>query len=164
MNYISLSQVIIFFVYLYIVKRKFGILPSISQSYYEFLKLKYSVAFVIFTWSIALGMFLQTVYDFKLYTEFVFIFSGIFMAFLGIAAPFRQKEVNVYHYVCSVIAIATGFLALIIQDWPKWYAFIPLPLYVASIVWMKKKKWINFTWWTEVAAFSIIFARLLIRP
>jgi len=164
LNYISIVQILIFTVYLFIVFKKFGVLPSISQSFYEFEKVKYSSAFVIFSWSIGGGMFFQSVYDWKESTEMIFLVSGFLLCVVSIASMYRIKKVGTIHYLVSVGAICSGFWAIINQDWPHWYGFVPLAVFIGFVVWMKVKKIANFTTWAEVAAFYSIFVRLIFKP
>ena len=165
MNYYALVILLIFATYAFIIYKKFGILPSISQSYYEFEKLNFSSAFVLFAWSVSFFVILmQALNPYLWQTKLILIGAAAFLAAVPIAALYRQKQIGAIHYACSVIAIGAGFAAIIRQDWPHWYAFVPLALYIGLIIWMKKTKLANFTFWTELAAAGFIFLRLLIKP
>jgi hypothetical protein len=163
MNYVSLAQVVIFTTYLFIVVGYFGVLDSISKSYYEFGKRGYSTAFVIFLWSICLGLILQQwVYTYKEITSMLFVITAFFLAVVPITGNYMDKRAGPIHYISSVMSIALGFLIIIVEDWPSWKGFIPLVAYGSTV--MLTRKWNNFTWWTEVFAFACIFSRLLFKP
>jgi len=161
MNYIYLGAVVAFYAYLFFIwwlikEKKFKqfvlenptakMLPSISDSYYEFEKINNSRMFVVFTWTVGgLIVFGQYVYEFKELTDWILIASGTFMMAIGIAAPFRQKEVNVYHYTFSIIAMSGAMAATITEGWPVYdhftfkvlllmlWALFPLAAYLFSI-------------------------------
>jgi hypothetical protein len=162
MNYVSLAQVAVFVAYLFITISYFGVLNSISQSYYEFGKKGYSTAFVIFLWSISLGLLLQLIYDYNTKAKILFVFTAFFLAVVPIAANYMDRRTGIIHGVSTITAIALGFGIIIVQDWPNWYAFLPIVCYGASMI--LTRRWNNFTWWTEVFAFACIFSRLLLKP
>ena len=88
----------VFTAYLILITVKFGILPSISQSAYEF---KSSAWFTLGMWAVALPIVLSAE------SGFLFL-SGAAMMFTGAAAMFKEPMTKTVHYIFAFIIILSG--------------------------------------------------------
>src|SRR5574343_1509505 len=96
--YITLHniQLISFTGFILFIITKFGVLDSISKSWY--MLEKQSWMFTIFTWFVGIPMcFYQN--------PFLF-FAGAFLIFTGTAAEYKKKMTNVVHFIGAGGAIA----------------------------------------------------------
>jgi hypothetical protein len=140
---------LIFFAYLFIVYKRFGILPSISSSYY---KLKHKAVFTFFIWSIAIPMII-------IGSSPLMFWAGAFMAFVGASPAFKHELEGKVHIVGAVGGIVLGFLSM----WIEVHLYY-LPIIMAvSTLYMTLKPIKNHTWWIEVLAYLLIIVGLVIR-
>ena len=151
MNLLLLSYMFVVFVsYLTYVVSKFGVLPSISDSYYL---MKSKIPFTLFIWSIAIPTIL--VGD----TALMF-FAGSFLAFVGAAPAFREEQEGIVHVVGAIGGITLGVVSMWV-DFHLWYLSILL-ISFAVLAQIFKKKFKNHTWWVEIASFTILFIGMAI--
>jgi len=94
----AIISITILTAYLILITWKFGILPSISQSAYEF---KSSAWFTLGMWAVALPIVLSAE------SGFLFL-SGAAMMFTGAAAMFKEPMTKTVHYISAVIIILSG--------------------------------------------------------
>lgn len=148
-------ELLLFVSYLLFIGFRYGILPSISESYYRLGKLQ--VLFLFFTWSIAfpiilIGGFIDHTHS------WTFFMSGSAMTFVGAASAFREDLTKGVHFSGAVSSIVFGFLGLwLVLDFWK----IPIVAVLLMPVIFKYVK--NSTWWVEVLAFATIMLGLLLR-
>ena len=142
---------------LIMIVRKGGILPSISESWYE-------VDTRIFTWftfGVGLPMLLYGMVDgLNEYVELLLVLSGASLIGVGCCPTFKNGGIfNVIHYVCALMAIIFGFTAGMFQafQWGLW-SFIVFA--IAAII-LKLFKIKNYTWWVEVFAFALIIQQFI---
>lgn len=150
---ITILQGLTFILYITFIVRKFGILPSISESWYRLEGLQKSL-FTWFCWALGGLMLFQTNGDTGL-----FFLSGGGLMFVGAATMFKTDEAksNIIHPLGAAAGIA-GSLAGIISER---HSFIPLILFVilsGTIALLVKS---NRTWWIEISAFVSILLGLL---
>ena len=130
---------------------KYGVLNSISQSYYE-LPLNLQPLFTLFCWgysfpAIILGS-----------SELMFL-AGSGIAFAGTAAAFREKMTTDVHVTGAVIGVLFSQLAILFQYeiWQANVAFLAIAIPLLLTRFIKRKNGTHFcpnrTWWVEIAAF-----------
>jgi len=159
-NYIALVQLLLAAAYCFYIYKRYGILDSISASYYKLLHDNKSRDFVIFSWGVGLPMFLY-IYQYVWQAQLCFMLAGFFLCVVGIASAYKESFVDKIHNLGSVGAIVLGFAGIIFQD--HWWGLIPLVAFIAASVYMIAKKVDNKTWWVEIAAIVCIFVRLIIK-
>ena len=157
-NYIALVQLLLAAAYCFYIYKRYGVLYSISSSYYKLLGDNRSRDFVIFTWSVGLPMFLY--YQYVWQAQLCFMLAGFFLCVVGIASAYKESFVDKIHNLGSVGAIVLGFAGIVFQD--HWWGLIPLVAFIIASIYIWKKV-DNKTWWVEVSALVYIFVRLIIK-
>ncbi len=145
MIYIKTSCLIVSFLifvnYLLHVYKKFGILKSISASYY-----RVKNRFRFFVWGITLPMFVFATNPFKpmIFVGLVFVFS------VGIFANFRKRNIMYLHMIGASVGIALVILGLAIHEG---IFILPVVMIIGSlIIYFATKKYV---YWIEVLAFLL---------
>ncbi len=160
MNAISIGTLALSALYLLVTYHYFGMTASISETFYKWKTRYYSAAFVWFCLVVTLGAWLQSLYPLKHETKFILIGAGFFMFCIGVASTYKDAKVTAMHYSFAVVAIVLGFLALSVEFWGTWKAWVPLAVFVVMsyvTVW----KWRPVaTYLVEVYALVIIFSCL----
>lgn len=147
--------VVLFFVgYISFIVNRYGVLPSISGSYYKMKddKLFGGSLFTLFIWSLSLPLII--IGD----TPLMF-FAGAFLSFVGAASAFKDlKMTKRVHNIGAIGGIGFGFLSMIIdfQLFELTYFMVVLSL---SLFLLKTK---NLIWWVEILAFVLIILGLFI--
>lgn len=138
-HYLPYVQTAVFVIYITLIWARYGVLDSISASYYE-LPQKWNWLFTIFLW--ALG------FTILFYGSVWFFFAGAFLCFAGTASQFKESLTSTVHYVGAVggivfatIGIHNAFLSIMM-------IFGVFGLAVLDIK--------NLTWWTETLCFIMI--------
>lgn len=142
---VSLASISAYITY---VLLKYGIQPSISDSYYALSK-KTKFLFTLALWSFAIPIVIIS------NNGFLF-FSGSFICVVAAAQNFKDKFVGKVHYASAVIGILLGMLALVISY--NMYLF-PLLFVIISVI-LKLLKTKNLTWWVEITAITCIYLSL----
>ena len=154
MTTITILQGLTFILYVTFIVRKFGVLPSISESWYRLKGLQKSL-FTWFCWTIGGLMLFQTNGETGL-----FFMSGIGLMFVGAATMFKTDEAksNLIHPAGAVLCVLGAFAGLYIER----HAYIPFGIFIllATIILLTIKE--NRTWWLEISAFITILLGLLI--
>lgn len=160
MNTVSIVTLALTALYLLISYSKFGMTKSISETFYKWMALDYSVLFVIWCFVVTLGAWLQSLYHLKHETKFILLIAGFFMFCIGIAPTYKDKKVSTLHYVFAALAIILGFLALYVEHKGDWRSWVPVTVFVLSIP-VIRKFWPQWTTYiVEVIAFALIFVFL----
>lgn len=152
--FLLIYTIITFISYLTYVKIKYGILESISASYY---KLKYKSLFTLFIWSVSIPCIIIGE------TPLMF-FAGALLSFVGAAPAFRRDMEHDVHMAGAIGGIVLGFTSLLLDFQEYWLIAIMVlfTLYALPKRLPKKydKEWLNgipnHTWWIEVMAFVLI--------
>lgn len=138
---ITIIQSTIFTAYIAWIWSRYGVLDSISDSWYRLGKK--SPLFTLFIWAIALPMcFMNNMWYF---------FAGAFLCFTGAAAEFKRSLTDKVHGIGAVGGIALSLVGLTLNNviWPV----IAVVVISLSLRYLKVS---NTTWWVEIAAFIII--------
>jgi hypothetical protein len=156
--FLLLFTITTFISYITFVWSKFGVLDSISDSYY---KINNKALFTLFIWSIAIPVMIIG------NTTLMFL-AGSFLAFVGAAPAFKEKTEGEVHVIGAVGGILLGFLSL----WLDFHMPIFLIIFIIFLLYALPKKlskwldieWLNgikhHTWWVEIAAFILILTGL----
>lgn len=152
MIYIIAFQVTVFVAYIAYIWTKYGVLDSISESYYV-LPNPIKHLFTFFLWTIAVPMmFIVNSVD---HADWWLFGSCACLVFCGAAAEYKNNLTNVVHFIGAGGGIIFALAGLVHQG-----IAAPLILMVATIVVLYKYKVSNKTWWIEIAAFVYIEAGL----
>lgn len=154
---ISILQILIFISYVTFIVIKFGVLPSISDSWYRLRDLG-GVWYSLFTWfCFGLGflMFFQTNG-----TTPLFFLSGAGLSAVGVATMFKLKDdLQPYiHFIGAVIGILGALVGIGVER----HVWLPLIDFIilSIILYIFTSK--NKTWWIEIAAFAAVGLGLLL--
>ena len=156
---LTLTQGLIFLSYVTFLVFKFGILSSISDSWYELKKLG-GVWYSLFTWfcySLGFLMFFQT----NGTAPALFFISGAGLVFVGVATQFMSKDCLEpwIHFTGATLCIL-GSLTAIGVERHNWLPLIGWG-FVSAIIEVLHPNLKNKTWWLEITAFSFIITGLL---
>jgi hypothetical protein len=133
---------------------KYGVLPSISESYYR-LPRKLTPMFTLFCWGFSFPAII-------LGSSGLMFFAGSGIAFVGAAAAFKEKMTASVHIGGALIGVLLSQLAIGIQYqmWGINIAFLAIAVPLTLTRFIKKKDGAeicpNRTWWIELAAFTSI--------
>lgn len=163
-NAIALFQLVLFSTYLGVVADRFGVLPSISDSYYKWrqddkLKWLFEVVLII----TGLSMWFYGLYDFygDIITQVAIATSGYCLMMVAVAPAFKKDSVETIHSVGAVLSIVAGFVAVGFQ-YGLWWGVGLLGIFLLICATLRLLKITNYTWWIEIVAFYIILGRLMI--
>jgi hypothetical protein len=101
--YLLVLSAVIFYSYVIVITKKYGLLPDISSSYYESGCKPY---FTLFSFGIAVPMMMVGVEHHSM-----FMLSSASICFMGVAAGYRDEELfKTIHYVCAVGGITCAWV------------------------------------------------------
>lgn len=150
MSWIVLTlQGLVFFGYLAFIYKKFGILDSISDSYYS-LPDNLKFLFVLFTWSMGLTLYLIG-NETHIYWFFA---SAALISLVGVASQFKLDTLIAdIHSISALLSVVCGMVGLMYQ-----HVFFPFPIAALACMYIYFKKLPNHIWWMEVSSYALIFA------
>lgn len=148
---LTLIQLVVFTLYVGFITKKFGVLPSISDSWYS-LPVSQKALFTLFTWGIGIPMLF--------YGSVWFFLSGVGLTFVGAATQFKMtiSYTKQIHYIGAL----TGILFSLIGIFSLWGNILPLLVFLFFSVLLHFAKVKNSLWWIEMVAFFCILAGLLV--
>ena len=143
-----LTSFTIFTLYIIGVMLIYGVLPSISDSYYQLLgnlKLLFSFSLIGFAFPIVL-------YDNKVLN---FVAGGL-ICFVAVSPEFKLVYESDIHYICALGGVISGMLSLWLNYklWKNVIGFI-----LISVIFYLTLQ--NYIWWIEVLAFYTVILSLL---
>lgn len=141
-----ISMIVVFVGYVSYIWNKYGVLESISESYYR-LPDNQKILFTLFCWLFAIPAIILG------NTALMFVAGGG-IAFVGAAAQFKQDMTKSVHYGGAIIGILFSQLSIFF-DFHMLYVNI-ISLIITSILFIFHKKCINYFWWIELTAFASI--------
>jgi len=141
-------MVLVFISYVSFIWLKYGVQPSISQSYYK-LPRNQRILFTLFCWgfaipAIAIGS----------EVTFLMFLAGAGIAFVGAAPQLKEKLDHTVHSVAAVSGIIFSQLAIFFA-YNMWEINLISLILCIIIPFLTKKYYI---WWIELVAFSAICA------
>lgn len=144
--------VISFFGYISYIYKKFGILPSISESYYH-LPLKLKFLFTLFCYFISIPSMMLGI---LLKDSVLMLLAGISISFVGATSTFKDKLTRPIHIISAITGIILSNLAIMINFNLLYVSLIFL--FLSVIIFLLRKKYFkNYVWWIEILAFLSIF-------
>lgn len=145
-----LTQIFVFLWYVSFIIRNFGILPSISDSWYH-LPNRQKLYFTLFAWGLSVPMLL--------YGDLWFFLSGVGFGFVGAATQFKldDKFTPIFHFAGASLGIfsALAGIGYVYQDWTPMVLFLLFS--VVMIIFNLKK----IIWWIEILAFAMVVMGLI---
>ena len=153
---ITLAQAAIFIAYISFIISKYGVQPSISESFYKLQETRLGFLFTLFCWGLASLMIFQSNE-----TTPLFFFSAVGLGFVGTATLFKWSGAmtDKVHGAGAGIGIACG-LAGLYFEYHMWEPFVGFILATGALLLLKVK---NHIWWIEIMAFIAIITGLLLR-
>lgn len=156
--FISILQVLIFTSYVTFIMLKFGIIQSISESWYRLRDLGgiwYSL-FTLFCYGLGFLMLFQT--NGKI-PQFFFL-SGAGLCAVGVATMFKLKnDIQPYiHFIGASIGIVFALLGIGFER----HNWLPLMVFILSAILLLIFNKKNRSWWIEIIAFITIGLGLLL--
>ena len=146
---IPIIQFVIFTSYILYVYYRFGVLNSISESWYKLQTIKQSYLFTLFCFGIGFLM----LFNGSDQSPFYFL-SGAGLGFTGAAAAFKSKGAytDIIHMVGAAFAILFGSIGL----WYEFGIYIPFVIILLTGILTYLIKIKNSTWWFEIISFAIL--------
>jgi hypothetical protein len=144
---LPIIQAICFLTYIWIVVSLYGILPSISQSWYSEGPTKKKFMFIAFIVSISIPTML-------LFSKSLwFLASGGSLLIVAFAPSFRsdKKIVGILHSAGTIGGIAFACYALLTHG-----IYFPTICCLVGSILLDRFKVENSTWWVEIADFTFI--------
>jgi hypothetical protein len=142
----------VFVSYVSFIICKYGILSSISESYYRLPKnLKF--LFTLFCWGFALP---ATIIGLNLTDNFLMFFAGAGIMFVGAAAAFKEQFTKKVHFTGAAIGITAAQLSTAF-DFHMYYVnviFFTIALTILLGKCLGRIK--NYVWWIELVAFILM--------
>ncbi len=153
---ITLIQGCIFLIYVIYIISKFGMLPSISDSYYRFKGFNEVIFFWIFCTSLGFLMLGQEHHGFLFYA------SGIGLMLTGLMAPFKNTHFNIalWHSIGAYTCIFSALIGLLVER----HTYLPLFSFFVIAIIIKLMNLKNNTFWLEISAFACIILGFWIYP
>lgn len=141
---LAIFQTIIFLLYVGMVVARYGVIHSISQSWYELPRTDRWM-FTTFLWLLSIST--------AMYGGPLFFISAVGFGFVGAATMFNSDTTTkLTHYAGAGIGILFAFLGLTFTfNLP-----IFIGIYAASLIGMVFAKVRHVIWWIEVVAFLIL--------
>lgn len=140
----------IFIAYVIYIWLKFGILSSISDSYY---KTNSPFLFAIFIWGTAIPLIIVG-------NTALMFFAGALLCFVGASPAFKKRKMEEKIHVYGTIgSIALGIISMWV-DFGLWYLTV---IMVAGYIFTMFVKIKNETWYVEILAFVLVMLGLLIK-
>lgn len=138
----------VFIGYVGAITAKYGILSSISDSYYKLPK-KWNILFTLFCWGFA---FPAMVMGLQLTDNFFMFIASSGIMFVGAAAKFKEKLTHTVHVIGACCGVFGSQLSIAFDFHMYWLNVLFLILGLLILIFNLKNK----IWWLEILAFSII--------
>jgi len=144
---------LVFVSYNYLIYKRYGLLESISTSYYSLLNdttlnPKYSFLFCLFCWGYAIPATMMA-------SDGFIFFSGGFITFVGIASAFRENTFTAtIHQYSALTAVVLSQLSILFI-YQMWYISLVFAIF-AGIMFLLKDKLSTWMYWLEIAAYFSI--------
>ena len=142
----------IFYIYVFYIWYNYGVLPSISDSWYVLPQNK-KIFFTLYSWGLSFTVFLLTT------TIFMYL-SALGLLFVGAATAFKNKFVNYIHTIGAIFSILFSQMSIYF-DYNMAYVNI-ISISSILILFLTRKFVKNYLWWIEIIAFIAIIYSLFI--
>ena len=151
LQYLIAFQCTVFVVYIAAIWRTFGVLDSISASWYALEKK--GIYFTLFIWALAIPTFIIG----GLKDNAWYALSGSALAFVGAATAYKEDMTDKVHGLGAILGIAFAFTGLITTG-----VYLPVIAWFVAAFALMIFDADDLTWWIEIAAFTSIEIGLLI--
>lgn len=153
---ITSLQALVFLFYIGFIVYRFGVLPSISESWYKLEPFRMGFLFTLFCWSLSMLMLFQTNE-----TTGLFFASGTGLGFVGAATMFKSTAAltDKVHGAGAVVGILSALLGLGVE-YNNW---IPMAVFVGIGATLSAFNVKNKIWWIEIVAFLCVISGLFYR-
>lgn len=145
-------MLLVFIGYISFIVGRYGILPSISDSYYRLPK-KLRILFTLFCWGFALP---AAIIGIDLTDNFLMFFAGSGIMFVGAAAEFQEKMTKTVHFTGAAIGIISAQLSTAIDFHLYYVNIIFIVLSLAILLGKRLNILKNYLWWIEIVAFVLV--------
>lgn len=150
MEVIFLAMSIVFWGFVLLVVSKFGILPSLSESYYNLSENKRNIIFTsVFLWT---GMLAAIIVD-----SYLMKIAGVGICLVGVAPQFKDNMVKPAHFLGAFVAAIFSQIYIATNTPYWWITIIFLIACLITILVCKLVKSENLTWWLEMWCFLTTF-------
>jgi hypothetical protein len=132
---------------------KYGVQPSISDSYYK-LPEKEKILFTLFCWGFA---FPAIIIGSVMSNTPIMFFAGSGILLVGAKPDFRNGD-RLFHLIAAYVAVALSQLSIAVDFHMYWLniSFVT----IAGTLFLIKKFISNHVWWAEIVAFLSICVAL----
>jgi hypothetical protein len=155
MNYLTLTSTLAALIYLVIVQIVFGKQQrSISATWYYFKEKNYSAAFVWFCCLVGLPHWPQYYFVDSIGAAVCLPLAGSAVAYIGIAANYKDHDITLLHNILTVVAIALGMLAIWFEKGQQVYWALGIFALLTALIYLFKVN--NRTTWIELSALLTI--------
>jgi len=137
-------MVTVFIAYVSFIWSKYGILKSISESYYK-LPRKWNWLFVAFCWLFAFPAMI-------LGGSYLMMFAAGGIVFVGAAAAMHTFPTRAVHLTGAIGGMILACIAMVVQ-YHMWYMTVGVAVLALLALLLDKKR---AMWWTELAIFTAI--------
>ena len=152
----------IFYWYVYLVIHVFGVLHSISQSYYSLKDRGNTWTFTMFCWSLAALTGTYTVHLLPYeHDAWILFFTVGGLAFTGAANSFKEAWTDWVHYVGAAVAFGAALISILVIIGGV-LGILPILLSTLFVLTGIVSRMKNLIFWAEVVMFSLILAGLFI--
>lgn len=152
--YVYLIMVGVFFTYLGFILLKYGILPSISDSWYHLSK-KLKPLFTLFCWGIAFPAMIigLTISEGNQFQFLIFLGASGIM-FVGVAPDFMSKNGldKKIHRIAAIVGVVANTLYAYLVFPSLWY--IPTIFVISTLILFAFKRKVQEILWIEVLSFT----------
>jgi hypothetical protein len=165
-------SILIFVVYNWVTIHKYGLPPSLSDSYYDLESTKKGLGW-LFTgmmWAFSLLLLpawlniTEVISDWSHYFTVLPFLTVAFICGVGTAPHFRDRGlVETVHMFCAKAAAVTALLWICVVCWKIAY-ILPIMLGVCwGIAYLTKTNKTSRDWWWEMVAFSSLFITVFVE-
>jgi len=143
----EIISITVFTLYIVAIVIIFGILKSVSDSYYH---IKHKIFFTLALWGFAVPAMIAGG------TVLMFL-AGSAICFVGATPAFKMKHEGIVHYIGAVSGIILGMASMWL-DFGLWWIVAIMAVGFVILRW----KATNYTYWIELLAFYLILLGLII--
>ena len=155
MSYLLIFSISVLFGYLSFVISKFGIPPSISETYYLLgggvKGIWFQVAMLLIAFSVAPVL----IHSSSQNTQFLAFLSCAALAFVGVAPMFKMKLEGKVHYTAAYICCGGLVFWQVFNTW--W--LVPAICFILAALLMSVDK--KYMWWMEIATIVSAYVSLI---
>jgi len=143
----------IFLRYIIFIWTQYGVLSSISESYYR-LPQELKILFTIFCWGFAIPVMIMG-------SSVLTFLAGSAICFVGAAAAFKEKLTSTVHEIGAYVGVILAQVALVVDMQLWWLSAIFFVTSLFLTIWKNKVK--HPIWWIELTAFTTTLIGLGIK-